>query len=72
MELHTEVLIHNDILGVKGGKGVLLQISSDGYYEVNCAFGDRIHRTLFPIQSTVLIQRQPEDTTRLADAEIER
>jgi hypothetical protein len=72
MELHTEVLIHNEILGVKGGKGVLLQISSDGYYEVNLLFGDRVHRTLLPIQSTVLISREPEDTTPGADVEIER
>jgi hypothetical protein len=71
MELHTEVLIHNETLGVKGGKGVLLQISQDGYYEVNCVFGERLHRTLFPIFGTVLISREPEDTTR-ADVEIER
>ena len=70
MELHTEVLIHNDTLGVKGGRGVLLQIS-DGYYEVNCVFGDKVHRTLFPIQGTVLISREPEDTTK-SDMEIER
>lgn len=71
MELHTEVLIHNETLGVKGGKGTLLQISQDGYYEVNCVFGERLHRTLFPIFGTVLISREPEDTTR-ADVEIER
>lgn len=71
MELHTEVLIHNETLGVKGGKGVLLQISPDGYYEVNCVFGDRVHRTLLPIEGTVLISREPEDTTR-PDLEIER
>lgn len=71
MEPQTEVLIHNDTLGVKGGRGVLLQISPHGYYEVNCAFGERIHRTLFPIQGTVLISREPEDTTR-APVEIER
>jgi hypothetical protein len=71
MELQTEVLIHNETLGVKGGKGVLLQISPDGYYEVNCVFGERVHRTLLPIQGTVLISREPEDTTR-ADMEIER
>jgi len=71
MELHTEVLIHNETLGVKGGKGVLLQISQDGYYEVNCVFGERLHRTLFPIFGTVLISREPEDTTRL-DLEVER
>jgi hypothetical protein len=71
MELHTEVLIHNETLGVKGGKGVLLQISQDGYYEVNCIFGERMHRTLFPIFGTVLISREPEDTTRV-DLEVER
>lgn len=71
MELHTEVLIHNDTLGVKGGKGVLIQISPDGYYEINCVFGERVHRTLFPIHGTVLISRDPEDTTRV-DMEIER
>ncbi|HEV7784123.1 MAG TPA: hypothetical protein VGQ28_02235, partial [Thermoanaerobaculia bacterium] len=65
MELHTEVLIHNETLGVKGGKGVLLQISQDGYYEVNCVFGERMHRTLFPIFGTVLISREPEDSTRV-------
>jgi hypothetical protein len=71
MELPAEVLIHNELLGVKGGRGTLLQVSADGYYEVNCAFGERIHRTLFPIQGTVLIYRQPEDPTR-RDLEIER
>lgn len=71
MEPQTEVLIHNDTLGVKGGRGVLLQVSPQGYYEVNCVFGERVHRTLFPIQGTVLISREPEDTTR-ASLEIER
>ena len=71
MELPAEVLIHNELLGIKGGKGTLLQVTSDGFYEVNCTFGERVHRTLFPIQGTVLIQRQPEDLTRV-DLEIER
>ncbi|MFP5285422.1 MAG: hypothetical protein ACLGI9_06765 [Thermoanaerobaculia bacterium] len=71
MELPAEVLIHNELLGIKGGKGTLLQVTPDGYYEVNCTFGERVHRTLFPIQGTVLIQRQPEDLTRV-DLEIER
>lgn len=71
MELHTEVLIHNETLGVKGGRGVLLQISPEGYYEVNCVFGERVHRTLLPIHGTVLISREPEDSTS-PDMEIER
>jgi hypothetical protein len=71
MEVPSEVLIHNELLGIKGGKGTLLQVNREGYYEVNCTFGERVHRTLFPIQSTVLIQRQPEDLTKV-DQEIER
>lgn len=72
MELPSEVLIHNDILGVKGGRGTLLQIHAVGYYEVNCQFGDRMHRTLFPIQGTVMIAREPEPVIGAQDLEIER
>jgi hypothetical protein len=72
MELPAEVLIHNEILGVKGGKGTLLQVNSEGYYEVNCQFGERLHRTFLPIQGTVLICREPEPPTSAADLEIER
>jgi hypothetical protein len=71
MELHAEVLIHNETLGLKGGRGILLQVSPEGFYEVNCYFGERLHRTLLPIQGTVLIYRQPEETGGL-DMEIER
>jgi hypothetical protein len=72
MELPAEVLIHNEILGVKGGKGSLMAISPDGYYEINCVFGERLHRTLFPIQGTVLIAREPEEVAPRGDMEIER
>jgi hypothetical protein len=71
MELPAEVLIHNQILSVKGGKGTLITISPDGYYEINCLFGERPHRTLFPIQGTVLIAREPEEML-VSDVEIER
>ncbi len=71
MELPAEVLIHNELLGIKGGRGVLLQVSSHGYYEVNCQFGERLHRTFFPIQGTVLIQREPEHSTP-SDLDVER
>lgn len=71
MELPAEVLIHNELLGIKGGRGTLLQVNPDGYYEVNCLFGERLHRTLFPIAATVLIQREAEQT-HAAELEIER
>jgi hypothetical protein len=71
MELPAEVLIHNEIMSFKGIIGTLITISADGYYEVNCLFGERSHRTLFPIQGTVLIARDPEEMMR-PDLEIER
>ena len=62
MELPSDVLIHNDILGMKGARGRLLQVGREGYYEINCQFGDRMHRVLLPVSKTVLIQSQPEAT----------
>ena len=72
MELPAEVMIHNETLGLKGHRGVLLQVNPEGYYEVNCTFGERLHRTLLPIQSTVLIHRHPEQVVEGAEMEIER
>ena len=60
MELPLEILVHNELLGVRGGKGTLLQVASEGYYEVNLAFGGNRHRVLLPIQSTVIISQSPE------------
>ncbi len=71
MELPADVLVHNEVLGIKGGKGRLLQIGLSGYYEVNVSFGDRTHRVLLPVAQTVLIAAEPEEVPT-APAEIER
>lgn len=71
MELPAEVLIHNELLGIKGGRGTLLRVAQEGYYEVNCRFGERLHRTYFPIGNTVLIAQNPEVPTGM-EGEIER
>jgi hypothetical protein len=71
MELPAEVLIHNDLLGIKGGRGRLLQVSPDGYYEVNYPFGDSLHRMLLPVRGTVVIAVQPEEVLPTG-GEIER
>ena len=60
METPARVLVHNTILGMKGTEGTLLRISSDGYYELNCSFGNNVHRVMLPIHQTVLIARDPE------------
>lgn len=60
MELPIGVLIHNEVLGVKGSRGELLNISPHGYYEVNLKFGEKTHRVLLPIDGTVVIGHEPE------------
>ncbi len=71
MELPAEVLIHNELLGLKGSRGRLLGIAPEGYYEVNLKFGEKLHRVLLPIAATVLISREPEEPVD-ARIEIER
>lgn len=71
MEVPSKVLIHNDLLGIKGNPGTLIRIAEEGFYEVNMAFGGRIHRVLLPIQGTVLINPEPESANTAGD-EIER
>jgi hypothetical protein len=59
MELPAEVMIHNEMVGMKGNPGVLLHIAR-GYYEANCKFGEKTHRVMLPIGGTVLISATPE------------
>ena len=61
MELPAEVMIHNELLGMRGKAGRLLGIHPEGYYELTVAFGDSLHRMMMPITSTVLIASQPEE-----------
>ncbi len=72
MELPAEVLIHNDQLGLKGAKARLLTIAREGYYELNLHFGDRVHRVLLPVRSTVVILSEPEPDYEAAAGEVER
>jgi hypothetical protein len=60
MEIPADVLIHNETLGLKGARARLLQISPQGYYEAVCGFGERAHRVLLPIETTVVIAVAPE------------
>lgn len=71
MELPTDVLIHNELLGMKGARARLLQVGREGYYELNCQFGERVHRVLLPVGATVVIQTQPEATFS-GELEVER
>ncbi len=70
MEIPCEVMIHNELLGLKGTKGTLFQIT-EGYYELNLKFGANEHRVLLPVDTTVLISQEPEPEFDM-EAEIER
>jgi hypothetical protein len=71
MELPTDVLVHNELLGIKGGKGRLLQVHPSGYYELNLLFGERAHRVLLPVAQTVVISASPEEVPAGSE-EVER
>jgi len=71
MDVPTEVLVHNALLGMKGTAATLIQISADGYYELNCRFGQELHRLLLPIAETALIARDAEEVFETESA-IER
>jgi hypothetical protein len=73
LDFPTDVLIHSELLGMKGGRGTLLQVSRHGYYEVNVKFGERLHRVLLPVSGTVLIHQNPEEAVATGEGlEIER
>jgi len=61
MDLPIDVLIHNTILGLKGTPGTLLRIAEEGFFEVNCRFGDNVHRVLLPIGATAVISKEAEE-----------
>ncbi len=61
MELPAEVLIHNELLSMRGKEGRLLAIHADGYYELTVQFGESGHRMMMPIATTVLILSRAEE-----------
>ena len=71
MEVPNEVLVHNEVLGVKGSRASLIRIAPEGYYELNLKFGNNVHRVLMPIQGSVLIAAEPEPTVG-ESVEVER
>lgn len=59
MDLQSHIRVYNEALGVKGAKGKLLQIHSDGYYEIALEVKERFYEALMPINSTVLLAAEP-------------
>ena len=59
MDEQSHVRVYNEALGVKGAKGKLLQIHSDGYYEIALEVKEHFYQALVPINSTVLLAAEP-------------
>lgn len=59
MDLQSHVRVYNEALGVKGAKGKLLQIHSDGYYEIALEVKERLFQAYLPINGTVLLAAEP-------------
>lgn len=73
MELPVPILIHNELVGLKGATGSLIQIYPQGFYLVETSFGSKIHKVQLPISQTVLIHEEPEEETAVGESiEIER
>lgn len=71
MELPTEVLIYFDQLAGEPKRGLLLGISSHGYFEVNLYTPAGPRRALLPIGKTFLLSTEIDQNPGLA-SEIER
>ena len=72
MDVPTEVLVHNALIGMKGARATLLRISDEGYYELNARFGEHLHRLLLPIAETALISSSAQEVFDASDDELER
>ena len=55
MELQSQVRVYNEALGVKGAKGKLLQVHSEGFYEIALEVKERFYQAYLPISGTVLL-----------------
>ena len=64
MDIQSHIRVYNEALGVKGAKGKLLQIYSDGYYEVAPEVKERFFQALLPIQGNVLLATDPLEETQ--------
>lgn len=70
MEIPSKVMIHNQILGVKGQVGTLISVSEAGFYEIHMQLGGATHKILFPVAETILIFADANQ--ELVQIEVER
>jgi len=71
MALPAEVRNYNELLGLKGSRGVMVAVSPHGFFEAKLKFGENTHRVLLPVATTVIIFREAE-VDYMLDVEVER
>jgi hypothetical protein len=62
MEIPSTVRIYNDVLGIKGSKGRLLDVSPKGHYEVILEINGKQYAAFLPVSTTIIISNEAEPT----------
>jgi len=70
IEREAQVKIYNEVLGAKGARGKLVRVAAEGFYEIALDVGGKMHTTLLPISTTVVVAAEPEEL--VATFEVER
>jgi len=70
IEREAQVKIYSEVLGAKGARGKLIRVAAEGFYEISLEVSGRMHTTLLPISSTVVVAADPEE--QVATLEVER
>jgi hypothetical protein len=71
MELPSKVLVYSQILDLKGMAGTLVDIRSEGCYELRLTSQGKLHSVLLPVSQTGLVFAEPEPEV-MAEENIER
>lgn len=69
MDLQSHVRVYNEALGVKGAKGKLLQVHSEGFFEIALEVKERLFEAYLPISGTVLLSAEPLEQTEAIEVE---
>jgi len=71
MELPSKVLVYSQILGLSGTPGTLIDIRSEGCYELRLTSQGKLHSVLLPVAQTGLVFAEPEPEV-VPETDIER
>jgi len=69
IEREAAVKIYNEVLGAKGARGKLVRVAAEGFYEISLDVGGKMHTTLLPIASTVVVAAEAEEVLPVMEVE---